>query len=82
MGPRVKEKAVTGENNATVEVFWRAYDALRPRERQELAERILRDRKLLDDAVDHALIERAKRAKGKAIALSDFEPMARGGASR
>ena len=82
MGPRIREKAASVKNEATVEVFWRAYDALRPRERQELAERILRDRQLLDDAVDHVLIERAKSTKGKALALSDFESQVRRRACR
>jgi hypothetical protein len=57
---------------ATVEVFWRAYETLKPAERQELAERILHDRKLLEDLVDHALIEKAKRVKGKPVTLSDY----------
>ena len=50
-------------SEATVEVIWRAYETLKPGERQELAERILRDRKLLEDIIDHALIEKAKRVK-------------------
>ena len=59
-------------NEATVEVFWRAYEALRPKERQALAERILRDRKLLEDLGDHMLIEKAKRVKGKPITLKQY----------
>ena len=58
--------------DATVEVFWRAYEALKPAERQQLAERILRDRKLLEDLMDHTLIEKAKRVKGKPVTLSDY----------
>ena len=46
-------------NEATVEVFWRAYETLKPSERRALAERILRDRKLLDDFLDHVFIEKA-----------------------
>lgn len=55
---------------ATVEVFWRAYETLKPKERQELAKRILHDRKLLGDFSDHVLIEKAKRVKGKPITLA------------
>lgn len=57
---------------ATVEIFWRAYETLKPEERQALAERILRDRKLLEDLGDHVLIERAKRVKGKPVALGEY----------
>lgn len=57
---------------ATVEAFWRAYETLKPRERLALAERILRERKLLQDVGDHLLIERAKRVKGKPITLGDY----------
>ncbi|GEM_PF-2935998 len=57
---------------ATVEIFWRAYGTLKPRERQALAERILRDRNLLEDLGDHMLIEKAKRVKGNSVTLSEF----------
>ena len=60
-------------NEATVEVFWRAYETLQPSERRALAERILRDRKLLNDFFDHALIDKAKRVKGKALTLNEYE---------
>ena len=59
-------------SEATVEVFWRAYETLKPKERQELAERILRDRKLLEDLSDHLLIEKAKRVRGKPTTLAEY----------
>ncbi len=59
-------------SEATVEVFWRAYETLKPKERQELAERILRDRKLLEDLSDHLLIEKAKRVRGKSLTLAEY----------
>jgi hypothetical protein len=59
-------------SEATVEVFWRAYETLKPRERQELAERILRDRKLVEDLADHLLIEKAKRVRGKPMTLAEY----------
>lgn len=57
---------------ATVEVFWRAFETLKPAERRALAERILRDRKLLEDLGDHLLVERARRVKGKPVTLDEF----------
>ena len=59
-------------NEATVEVFWRAYEALKPAERRALAERILRDRKLLEDLADHVSIERAKRVAGQSVTLDEY----------
>jgi hypothetical protein len=59
-------------SEATVEVFWRAYETLKPGERQELAERILRDRKLVEDLADHLLIEKAKRVRGKPLTLAEY----------
>lgn len=57
-------------NAAIVEVFCQAYQTLQPSDRQQLAERILRDRKLLEDLADHMLIERAKLLRGKPVPLS------------
>ncbi len=63
--------------DATVEVFWRAYEALKPAQRRKLAERILRDSQLLEDLGDHLLIERAKRLKGKALTLDEYRSQRR-----
>lgn len=57
---------------ANIEVFWRAYETLKPKERQILAERILGDRKLLEDLFDHMLIEKAKKVKEKPITLAEY----------
>ncbi len=64
-------------DKATVEVFWRAYETLKPEERRMLAERILRDRRLLADLFDHALIEKAKRTRGKAVRLEEYEAVSK-----
>jgi hypothetical protein len=45
---------------ATVEVFWRAFQALRPVEKQAVLERLLRDKKLRQDLQDLALIASRK----------------------
>jgi len=58
--------------SATVEVFWKAFGALKRAERAALAERILRDRELLEDIYDHLLIEQAKRVRGKAVTLNEY----------
>jgi len=73
MGSSLRKDKTATTHRATVQVFWRAYEGLTPGERQDLAERILRDRKLLADTVDHCLIERAKRVKGKAVTLAEYE---------
>ena len=69
-------------NGATVEVFWRAYETLKPEERQELAQRILKDRKLLKDLADHLLIEKAKQVKGRPVTLKDYVAQSRRTARR
>ncbi len=63
---------VTITGKATVEVFWKAIGTLKPAERVALAERILRDRGLLEDLYDHVLIERAKRVKGRSMTLDEY----------
>lgn len=63
---------VATASEANIEIFWRAYETLKPIERQALAQRILRDRKLLEDLFDHMLIEKAKRVKGKPVTLNEY----------
>ncbi len=58
--------------SATVEIFWKAFGALKRAERAALAERILRDQELLEDIYDHLLIEQAKRGRGKAVTLNEY----------
>ncbi len=62
--------AISG--SATVEVFWKAFGTLMPAERAALAERILRDRRLMEDLYDHFLIEQAKKVRGKALTLDEY----------
>ena len=58
--------------SATVEVFWRAYGTLKRAERAALAERILRDRDVVEDVFDHFLIEKAKKVQGKSVTLDEY----------
>jgi hypothetical protein len=68
----IRRGIVTVSEKATVEVFWKAIETLKPAERMALAERILHDRRLLDDMYDHALIERAKGVKGRSMTLDEY----------
>lgn len=63
---------MTISGSPTVEVFWKAFGTLRSAERLALAERILRDRRMLDDIYDHFLIEQSKKEKGKSITLDEY----------
>ncbi len=71
-GSRLVRRFAMTTDEATVEVFWRAYEALKPADRRALAERILRDRKLLEDLADHVCIERSKRVAGQSITLDEY----------
>jgi hypothetical protein len=55
-----------------VEVFWRAYQGLRKKERQQVASRILMDQNVSEDWIDHVLIERARNEPGKDVSLDNF----------
>lgn len=66
------KQSVVNSSGANIEIFWRAYETLKPVERQALAERILKDRKLLEDLFDHILIEKAKQVKGKPVTLKEY----------
>ncbi len=55
-----------------MEVFWKAYGTLKRAERAALAERILRDRDVLEDVFDHFLIEKAKKVQGRSVTLHEY----------
>lgn len=60
------------KNDAIVEVFWRAYQGLKKKEQQQVASRILMDRNVSEDWIDHILIERARIEPGEDISLDKF----------
>ncbi len=66
------KQSIVNASEANIEIFWRAYETLKPGERQVLAQRILTDRKLLEDLFDHMLIEKAKRVQGKPVTLNEY----------
>ena len=57
---------------AVGEVFYAAFRALPPEQKESVLERLLRDRELKQDLFDLALIERAKRVKGRAVEASAY----------
>ena len=60
------------KDDAIVEIFWRAYQGLKKKERQKVASRILMDLDVSEDWIDHVLIERARNEVGKDVSLDEF----------
>jgi hypothetical protein len=52
---------------ATAEVFWSAFLAMKPRERKAFLERLLANRSLRQDLLDAALIEDRKGEPGRPL---------------
>jgi hypothetical protein len=59
-------------NQATIEVFFTAFKALKSKEREALLEKIMNDPALKEDLIDIALIEKAKKVKGKSISAKEY----------
>ncbi|MCL5022549.1 MAG: hypothetical protein M1497_04130 [Nitrospirae bacterium] len=59
-------------NQATAEVFFTAFKALKNKEREAFLEKILSDPELREDFIDVALIEKAKKTKGKSISAKEY----------
>lgn len=59
-------------DDAIVEVFWKAYQGLKKKERRQVASRILMDIDISEDWIDHVLIERARHEPGKDMSLDEF----------
>ncbi len=59
-------------NQATAEVFFTAFKALKDKEREAFLEKVLSDPGLREDFIDVALIERAKKVKGKPISAKEY----------
>jgi hypothetical protein len=60
----------TGE--ATAEVFFTAFKALKKPEKEAFLEKVINDPELREDLIDVALIEKAKKIKGKAVSASEY----------
>ncbi len=59
-------------NQATAEVFFTAFKALKDKEREAFLERVMSDPELREDFIDVALIEKAKKVKGKPISAKEY----------
>ncbi|MEW6586793.1 MAG: hypothetical protein AB1442_14455 [Nitrospirota bacterium] len=57
---------------ATAEVFFTAFKALRNPEKEAFLEKIVNDPELREDLIDAALIEKAKKVKGRAIVAREY----------
>jgi hypothetical protein len=57
---------------ATGEVFFAAFKALRPREREAFIEKVVRDARLREELLDLALMEEARKVRGKAISARAY----------
>ena len=56
----------------TAEVFFTAFKALGRTEKEAFIEKMISDTKLLKDLIDIALIEEAKKVKGKPISAKEY----------
>lgn len=59
-------------NQATAEVFFTAFKALDSSVREVFFEKILKNRRIREDLMDAALIDDAKKVKGKPVSAKDF----------
>ena len=65
-------------NQATAEVFFTAFKALKSDERAAFIEKVVCDPSMRDDLIDIALIEEAKKVKGKSVSAADYFEKRRG----
>ena len=65
-------------NQATAEVFFTAFKALKSAEREAFIEKVINDSRFKDDFIDIALIEDAKKVKGKAVSAKGYFEKRRG----
>lgn len=59
-------------NQATAEVFFTAFKALKTNEQEAFLEKVIRDPTLREDLIDIVLIEEAKKVKGKSISAREY----------
>ena len=59
-------------NQAIAEVFFTAFKALKENDRAAFLERVIRDAKLREDLIDVALIEEAKKMRGKQVSAREY----------
>ena len=59
-------------DNATAEVFFTAFRALKKNEKVAFLKKVLNDYTLREDLIDIALIERAKKTKGPSVEAKEY----------
>jgi len=59
-------------DNATAEVFFTAFKALKSAEKEAFMEKIVSDPKLRDDLMDVALIEKARKVRGRSVSAREY----------
>ena len=59
-------------NQATAEVFFTAFKALKSEEKEAFLERVISDPKLREDLIDIALIGKTKQIKGNSISAKEY----------
>lgn len=59
-------------SQATAEVFFTAYKSLKDAEREAFIEKVVNDPQLREDLIDIALIEEAKKVKGRPISAREY----------
>ncbi len=59
-------------NQATAEVFFTAFKALKNTEREAFIEKVVSDPSLREDLIDIALIEEAKKEKGRSMSAKNY----------
>ena len=65
-------------SQATAEVFYTAFKALDDTEREAFIEKIVSDPRFKEDLIDIALIEGAKKVKGRSVSAKDYFAKRRG----
>ena len=65
-------------NQATAEVFFTAFKALKSAEREAFIEKVVSDPALREDLIDIALIEEAKKVMGKSVPAGEYFAKRRG----
>jgi hypothetical protein len=59
-------------SQATAEVFFTAFKSLKSEEKEAFLEKVMGDSEIRHDIIDVALIEEAKKVKGKAVDAKDY----------
>ena len=59
-------------NQATAEVFYTAFKALKNKEKEAFLEKVISDTELREDLIDIVLIEESKKVKGKPVSAREY----------